>query len=311
MINLTTLFKNHFDTKSISDDKLKVFSEDHIQRINVNNGSGLFTAIMNDTVAAHTAYFGNITGEATNKAIQKSRTASVDNIISTFKEEVSRREGLIKSLFGKDSATYLEFFPLGIKEYSSAIKANVETLINRMVNVANVHAAEAGNDFINAFTNIQTNYMAARSAQLSKIGEVKANKTTTKTTRNALEIQLTKNLHYIGYTYPADEARCLSFFDQSVIHYRQSSATDGLGRITGVITNAATKEPVLNAEIEITGTDIPKAHTDAEGKYRSRNVATGIYEVSISKQGYQTATVSKEIIDDGNTAMNVELTATV
>ena len=73
MINLTILFKNHFDSSKISDDKLKVFSEDHIQRINVNNGSGLFTAIMNDTVAAHTAYFGNITGEATNKAIQKWR----------------------------------------------------------------------------------------------------------------------------------------------------------------------------------------------------------------------------------------------
>lgn len=203
MINLTTLFKNHFDSSKISDEKLKVFSEDHIQRISVNNGSGLFTAIINDTVAAHTAYFGNITGEATNKAIQKSRTASVDNVISTFKEEVSRKEGHIKSLFGKDSVTYIEFFPRGISEYGSATKANVETLINRVVNVANTHSSEVGSDFINAFTNIQTNYTAARNAQLSKIGEVKANKTTTRTTRAALEIQLTKNLHYIGYTYPA------------------------------------------------------------------------------------------------------------
>ncbi|MDF1549856.1 MAG: hypothetical protein P1P88_18660, partial [Bacteroidales bacterium] len=205
MINFTTLFKNHFDSGKISDDKLKVFSEDHIQRLNVNNGSGLFTAVINDTVAVHTEYFGHITNEATSQAIQKSRTASVDNIISTFKEEVSRREGLIKSLFGKDSVTYLEFFPKGISEYSSAIKANIETLINRMVNVATIHSAEVGADFIKAFTDIQTNYSSARSEQLNKIGEVKATKTNVKTTRSALEMQLTKNLHFIGYTFPGDE----------------------------------------------------------------------------------------------------------
>ncbi len=307
MINFATLFKNHFDTGRISDDKLKVFSEDHIQRLNVNNSNGLFDAIINDTVAVHTAYFGHIAGEATNQAIQKSRTASVDNIISTFKSEVSRKEGLIKSLFGKDSVTYLEFFPKGVSEYSSANKTNIETLINRIVNVANIHMGEVGEDFIKTFTNIQAGYSSARSAQLNKMGEVKAEKTNVKDTRSALEVQLIKNLHFIAYTYPGNEARCLLFFDQSIINYKQSSATDGLGRITGIITNAATKEPILNAEVEITGINLPKAYTSSEGKYRSRNVAIGIYDISISKQGFQTVTLSKEIIDDGDTLLDMEL----
>ncbi|MCX6270419.1 MAG: hypothetical protein NTU44_04210 [Bacteroidetes bacterium] len=237
MINLSTLFENHFDSPKISDDKLKVFSEDHIQRIIVNNESGLFSTIENDTVKAHTAYFGDIVSESANQAIQKSRTASVDNIIATFKAEVSRREGHIRDLFGKESPTYLEFFPLGINEYSTAIKSNMETLINRLVTTANRHATEVGADFVQAFTNIQTNYTSARSTQLNKIGEVKANKTTSKTTRTALEIQLTKNLHYIGYTYPGDEERCLSFFNQHVLHYNQSNTDDGKGGETGGVTD--------------------------------------------------------------------------
>ena len=243
--------------------------------------------------------------------MQKSRTASVDNIIATFKSEVSRKEGLIKSMFGKDSVTYIEFFPMGITEYTSATKANIETFINRLVNVSNIHATEVGADFINTFTTLQTNYIAARGTQLSKMGEVTANKTSVKSTRSTLETQLTKNMHYIGYTFPTDEAKCLSFFDQSVLNYKQSTATDGIGRITGIIVNSATKEPILNAEIEIIGTNIPKAFTDAQGKYRSRNVGIGIYEIHISKQSYETITLSKEIIDEGDTHLDMELVASV
>ena len=85
------------------------------------------------------------------------------------------------------------------------------------------------------------------------------------------------------------------------------SAPDGLGRLYGTITNTTTKEPVINAEIEITGAGIPKAHTNEHEKYRCHNVATGIYQIQISKQGFQTLTLQKEIVDDGDTEMNVEL----
>ena len=116
MINLITLFRNHFGAKSISDDKLKVFSEDHIQRLTANNEGGVFTTLITETTTAHNQYFGQISSEATSRALQKSHTKMVDDIMVSFKDEVSRREGLIKSLFGKDSSNYIEFFPNGISE---------------------------------------------------------------------------------------------------------------------------------------------------------------------------------------------------
>ena len=122
-----------------------------------------------------------------------------------------------------------------------------------------------------------------------------------------LELQLVKNIFYIGYNFPGDTARCLSFFNQQILHHVVHSATDGPGRLYGTITNATTKEPLLNAEIEITGAGIPKAHSNEQGKYRTHNVAIGIYEIKISKQGFQTITQQKEIVDDGDTQMNVEL----
>jgi hypothetical protein len=44
MINLETFFKNHFDTKEISDNNLKLFAEDHLQRITANNPGGIYSS---------------------------------------------------------------------------------------------------------------------------------------------------------------------------------------------------------------------------------------------------------------------------
>jgi hypothetical protein len=39
MMRMETFFKNHFDTKEISDDKMKKFTEIHLQRLAVKNGA--------------------------------------------------------------------------------------------------------------------------------------------------------------------------------------------------------------------------------------------------------------------------------
>jgi len=44
----------------------------------------------------------------------------MNNLFDTFKKTVSQREGTIRGLYGKDSATYLEFLPAGLTEYSQA-----------------------------------------------------------------------------------------------------------------------------------------------------------------------------------------------
>ena len=307
MLHFETVFKNYFADTRISDDHLKEFTEDHLQRLVSNNESGMFAQLLTDTQTAYNGYFGNIASEDLNTAVRKSLTLTTDNLIKTFKSTVSQKEGIIRGLYSANSPTYQEFFPKGLTEYHEATKANIETIMNRMVNISQAHVTDIGNDFVILFSDLRNNYVTARTAQLNKKGEVVTYKTTTKTTRRTLELQLVKNIFYIGYNFPGDTARCLSFFAQHILHHVVHSATDGLGRLYGTITNATTKEPIFNTEIEITGAGIPKAHSNEQGKYRTHNVAIGIYEIKISKQGFQTITQQKEIVDDGDTQMNVEL----
>jgi hypothetical protein len=223
MMDLKRLFKNHFDTKEISDDNLKKFAEVHLERLSANNGTAQFTTMITATTAAYTAYFGAMTNEDTKFAIQQGLTVTMNNIFENFKKFVSRKAGTIQGQFGKESPEYQEFFPLGLTEYSNATLANIETLMSRFVAAAERHSAELGANIQTDAETFLTNYKAARKAQLEKIGEVSAQKSTTSTSRDGIENELMRNVHLIASMFIGNVDRCMDFFDQSFI---RGSETD-------------------------------------------------------------------------------------
>ena len=151
MINLITLFKNHFDTKEISDDNMKKFAEVHLQRLTANNSGGDFTQMITDTTTAYTNYYGSITDEDTKFAVQQGLTVTMNNIMESFKNAVSQKEGLVRGNFGKDSPEYQEFSPLGVTEYRSGTLANIEVLMDRFSKAAAAHVAVLGVPFQTEF----------------------------------------------------------------------------------------------------------------------------------------------------------------
>ena len=217
MMDLRRFFKNHFDTKEISDDNMKKFAELHLERLSANNGTAQFTAMITSTTAAYTAYFGAMTNEDTKFAIQQGLTITMNNLFENFKSFVSKKSGTIFGQFGKESAEYQEFYPLGVTEYSNATLANIETLMTRFAAAAERHNAELGAAIQTDAENYLTDFKAARKAQLEKIGEVSAQKTTTSTTRDGIENELMKNVHLIASMFIGDVDRCMDFFDQSFI----------------------------------------------------------------------------------------------
>ena len=170
MINFENLFKNLFDNKDISDNKLKAFTQDHIQRLTVNNSDHGFDAILTETKAAYDDYFGSINQKDSSVAARISSTLTFDNILTEFKELIRRHEGLIRSKYGKQSAAYIGFFPAGITEYNKANKRNGETLIIRFANAVSEHQTDLGADLLNSITTLKNSYKTARNSQLDKKG---------------------------------------------------------------------------------------------------------------------------------------------
>ena len=225
IINLRTVFKNHFDTRAISDDDLKKFTEDHLARITAND-PGTFTGIIASVGATYAAYFGAITNEDTDRAVQQSLTIRVDMAAEAFKDFVSRREGAVRDAFGEGGPEYQEFFPNGKSEYTRADRANIEQLMARFADAAAIHAAALPTGFAAQVAALRTTYMGYRTDQLGKKGKVGDAISTSATTRDALEVALTASLHFVAYTYPGDVDQCMAFFDQSFL---RDEATGGGG----------------------------------------------------------------------------------
>ena len=97
MIDLRTFFKKHFDTKKVSDDKLRKFASDHIGRLVAKNEGGKYNTMIADTTTALLGYYGSMSDENVDDATKQSLTITVDNVIKEFKTTVRKKEKLINT----------------------------------------------------------------------------------------------------------------------------------------------------------------------------------------------------------------------
>ncbi len=83
------------------------------------------------------------------------------------------------------------------------------------------------------------------------------------------------------------------------------------GKLSGVVRDAETKEPLVGVNIVLVGTTLGGS-TDANGAYFVNNVPPGVYEVRVSMIGYQAVTYENvRIMVDVTTELNAELSGEV
>ena len=212
MISIERYFKNPFDDPQISDDEFAAFVLDALQKMIAANGDGRYDDAIAFLTAAYDEYFGAITDEDSAAALQKARTAIVDRIIAGFKDQVSRREGRISDFYGSDSPSYLEFFPLGLTEYRTANKENIETLMKRIADKCADHVADVGQDLADEFAAIHTNFKEARKEQLKQIGLVKTENSQTAESRSELELMMLGLILARAQEYKGQPEKATVFF---------------------------------------------------------------------------------------------------
>ena len=109
-----------------------------------------------------------------------------------------------------------------MKEYWHLNLTNAETVMERFYQAADRHSTVFGDSLKNLAQTLLNEFKTARANQLKKKGEVSEKKSATRVRRKNLELQLIKNLHYIGYMYPGNVDRCNDFFDQSFLRRKKT-----------------------------------------------------------------------------------------
>ena len=215
MIDLSTFFKNHFDSPFISDLKLLKFAQIHLKRLSVNNPGNIYDTIISEMTLAYNDYYSTLTAKDTKTAFKEGKTVGKNQAVTAFKKFVSRYEGFIRAEWGIKSPEYQEFYPHGLYEYSRGTLANIEKLIDRFLSAATSHQAVLGASFVTNITNHRDDFVNARKSQLGSIAVVAGKKSDKKAKRTVVEEQLMKNLHVIAANNVSKPLAVRQYFDQS------------------------------------------------------------------------------------------------
>jgi hypothetical protein len=227
MIDFNSFFKNHFDTKNVSNDNLIKFGDANLYRMIANNPGDIYTPLITATTAAVNNFKGAVQAEDQSKSLKEGATVNVDKYQQQYIDLVSLKEGIISGTWGKDAAEYQHFIPHGLDEYHQATRSTIETLMARFNKAGDDHKSALPGGFIDPFKAITVNYIAARTLQLTLMGAAEGQKFSAANFRTALEIQLMTNVLTIALNNIGNLDVMSIYFDQSIIRKPAKKKEEG------------------------------------------------------------------------------------
>jgi hypothetical protein len=219
MIDLLRLTNDVFDDASLSDPKLRTFAHDHLHRLTQLDTSGTFAPLIAATSTAYSAYYGNLTSEATAEAIGEGNTIATRNARAAVLKKLATQRHLVSFSFGQNGSVYQEFFPQGINAYRKASLDDLSTLLKRYETAALAHLSPAEASQVQTLITAYTN---ARKDQLTTTSETDKQRTSRREHRKTLTLQLTRNVltiasHFLGKPDAFDD-----FFDLRLLPKRRA-----------------------------------------------------------------------------------------
>lgn len=214
MLQPEKLFNNLFDDKNITSARLSNFTADAIIRASIIDTDGVFTDSTAAIVAAHTLFHESLSGIDTSLAVKKGKTMTVNEVKDSFGKAMSEYENEIaRSLGGHGTPAYLAFYPRGVMEFSTANLTQMPILTKRIYTLATENAALLGTTLTAMLQVFFNEWTAAISEQSNLKGALSDGRADRSTLRTSLEIALLSAIHLVGYQFPGNTVRCMSFFD--------------------------------------------------------------------------------------------------
>jgi hypothetical protein len=258
MINLERFFENQFDDAELSDERMAMFTEVHITRLEGNNPGGKYTALITPTNAKFTVFKTAIADKHFLHSEREGATLNVDNVMDRFKKFASKTEKFINYTFGETSVEYQEFYPHGVTEYTWMTKTNAGELMANMKSACQKHAASLTPAIVSTMENLSRDYDLARQSQLGKSASIEGKQDETSAARAELELQLQVNLLTLALDFIGQPDKCHTYFDTSLLKPYRHTSMEGNGE-AGEGEEGNTEEGEVNegGEGEITPQPLP------------------------------------------------------
>ena len=223
MLDPVRLVTDLFKEKNLSNEHLHGFAEDFLVRLSNPqlNPGGVYNQLLVDTTALYQNYFGSMSNQATQEAIGKGLTLSMNMACDAVITKLSTLQGLIKYHFGARSSVYIEFYPQGMKQYHHATIGACGTLFTRFRAVATMHLLGPYPAEVAELNTLVIAFNKARETQERVFGNQDGFRSDRKNNRKALTRQLTKCFLRIASDCVEEPVRIKAYYESRFLPIRK------------------------------------------------------------------------------------------
>lgn len=223
MLDPVRLVTDLFKEKNLSDSNLRVFTEYFLICLALpdNNPGGIYNTLLVDTTLCYQNLYGSMVSQLNKAGVSKGLTITVNNAFDAVINKLRALQGLVKFKFGRNSATYKEFFPQGMKEYHHATLAGAEIPFTRFRAIATMRLQADYPAEVAEISTLISNYHNAWLAKVN-IYSLRDNTATGRHQhRKALTLQLTKSFLIIASNNLENPDRFDNYYDKQYLPIRK------------------------------------------------------------------------------------------
>ena len=211
-------FSNQFDVKRYIDSRLQAFVRFVIAALTLNNPANVFDDVILKLTNAYTTYFGDYNTKAIDVSDSTGFTVDIVTAIQKFIDGVHADYHAIAAVFPVGSATYKQFFPKGLTEFSHITRGNILQTAHRLSVKANQYKSQLGGaTFAARYAGFEADVTTALGKKTDSNTAVKAVIGTVKTSRVPVEEALMTTMYAVGKQFFPDITKCLTYFDFSLL----------------------------------------------------------------------------------------------
>lgn len=248
--------------------------------------------------------------DGTSLGLQKAATERLDALMPIIRSTGEVLEGRLKADFESDPAVITEFFPRGRTAVSTAKRGDVLSVLNNWVARATERQGVLGAAWVTRLTNLRTQWTTNLDAQSGKISSVSASRSDFDQTWEALSWAFFDIAQQLALANPRNPTVADAYFDFSIFEGRTNYNADGKGKVKVLLTNYS-NEPLVNAPVTVkdpNGQIVGSGMTDNEGRYESRDIPIGFYDVMVSFPNYLPRVYQVQVFDDRDPTTAIQLT---
>lgn len=212
MIKIARYFEIPFADPEISAEELRSFGEDHLGKLGAAGGHA---AMVTATEAVYAPFDAALSARAEQIGALSGNTVSKNEVVQLFRTKMRQRQGRVVDAFGEKSAEYREIFPQGLSYYTRVTMETMKQRLDYAVEKFTKYKTQLGAPLVTEFTALRTSFNEAREEQVGEKGNVSQAREAVRTTRGALELQLTGNLLTLANQFKGEPEKAATFFDQS------------------------------------------------------------------------------------------------